>query len=234
MTPPAAAANPFSGVRVWVFDAFGTLLDVGDLVAAARPRLGDRAGALGELVRRKQLEYSWLRSLMGRHADFLQLTADALDYALEAFGCADDPALRAALLEAWRHPRPYPDAVALLGRLRAAGRATAILSNGPPAMLTGAIASAGLGDSLDAVLSVESVGRYKPHPDVYALAPAHFGLAPAAIGFVSGNGWDAAGAAAFGFRVAWVNRAGAPRERLPAGPAATVASLAEIATLAGV
>jgi len=228
------AAAAFAGIRVWVFDAYGTLLDVGDLTAAARPRLGERATALGDLIRRKQLEYSWLRTLMGRHADFRQVTADALDYALEAFGCSDDPALRAALLDRWRAPRPYPDALALLDRLRAAGMATAILSNGPPAMLGEAVAAAGLGDRLDAVLSVEAVGRYKPHPEVYALASARFGVTPGAIGFVSGNGWDVAGAAAFGFRVAWVNRAGAPRERLPAGPAAVIASLAEVATLAGV
>lgn len=222
----------FASVRACVFDAYGTLMNLGDLSAGFAATLGDKTAPVMDLWRRKQLEYSWLRTLMGRHADFWAVTGDALDYALSSFGL-DDPALRARMMQSWLAPTPYPEVPAMLDRLRAAGLNTAILSNGSVAMLESGVAAAGLTDRLDAVLSVESAGRFKPDPSVYALAVDRFAVAPAEICFVSGNGWDVAGAASFGFKVAWVNRAGAPQERLPTGPDAVLASLGDLPGLLG-
>ena len=175
----------------------------------SKDRLGADWAAVSELWRRKQLEYSWLRTLMGRHADFWHVTAEALDYALAAHG-RDDPALRAFLMQQYFSLDAYPDAVPILDRLRASGFKTAVLSNGSPTMLVGAINSARLSDRLDAVLSVETAAVFKPHPSVYQIAVDKLGLPAHRICFVSANGWDAVGAAAFGLRVIWINRTKAP------------------------
>jgi 2-haloacid dehalogenase len=219
-------------IRGYVFDAYGTLFDVASAAAAERVALGDRWEPFALLWRAKQLEYTWLRSLMGRHADFALVTADALDFTLEALGI-DDPALRARLLALYDRLAAYPDAAQALHRLRGAGLATAILSNGTPAMLASATKSAGLADLLDAVISVEDVRIYKPHRSVYQLAVDRLRVAPGEILFVSSNGWDAYAARAFGFRVAWCNRAGGPPERIPALPDVVVRSLAEVPALVG-
>jgi 2-haloacid dehalogenase len=216
--------KPFAGIAVFVFDAYGTLLDLGDFTRRFHEALGDKADGLMALWRRKQLEYSWLRSLMGRHTDFWHVTGQALDYAMAAYGMSD-PALRARMMEAWLAPKAYPEAVQVLTALRQAGVKTAILSNGSPSMLAAGINATGLTPLLDAVLSVEAAGIFKPHPSVYKLATDRFGVEPKLVGFVSGNGWDVAGAAAFGFRVAWVNRTGAPQDELPAGPDAVIGDL---------
>lgn len=223
--------NHFAAVRACVFDAYGTLFDLGGLTRAALPALGRaRTDALNALWRRKQLEYSWLRSLMGRHTDFWHVTGESLDHAMAAQGLAD-PLLRARLMEAWLTPPPFADAAPGLASVREGGLRTAILSNGSVEMLTAAVNAAGFERLFDAVLSVEPAGVFKPHPAVYALAVDRLDLAPAEIAFVTANGWDAAGAAAFGFKVAWLNRAGAPRETLPTGPKAELRSLAELAPL---
>ncbi|MBK9516082.1 MAG: haloacid dehalogenase type II [Anaeromyxobacter sp.] len=221
-----------AGARAVVFDAYGTLFDVHAAAAAARDQLGERWQPLSDLWRQKQLTYSWLRALMGRHADFWQVTGDALDFALEALR-VDEPGLRQRLMDAYARLGPYPEAAEVLGRLRAAGLKTAILSNGAPRMLASAAASAGLADLLDHVLSVEEVGTYKPHPSVYRLACDRLGAWPVELVFVSANGWDAWGAKAFGLRVAWCNRSGQPRERLTEPPDAEVRSLAELPALLG-
>jgi 2-haloacid dehalogenase len=223
--------NPES-IRACVFDAYGTLLDLTSALAAEESALGPVAPLLAELWRRKQLEYSWLRSLMRRHADFWQVTGDALAYSLEALAI-DDPGLAGRLLGAYRRLQPYPEVALMLGRLRRTGRRTLILSNGEPGMLQDAVASAGLGGLLDDVLSVEAVGVFKPAPEVYLLATTHLGLAAHEILFVSANGWDAHGAASFGLRVAWINRADAPIERLPAGPEVELPDLSGLAGLLG-
>ena len=208
-------AAPLQGVRACVFDAYGTLFDLGSAVARERHRLGDaRADELSLLWRTRQIEYTWLRSLMGRHADFWRVTGDALDYSLESLGVAD-PDLREALMRAYLKLDAYPEVAGVLRRLCDAGLPCAILSNGSPAMLEAAVGAAGIGDLLAAVLSVESVGVFKPHPSVYRLAADHFGVAPAEVAFQSSNPWDVCGAATFGFRCAWVNRSGAKPERLP-------------------
>lgn len=214
-------------VSACVFDAYGTLFDLNLLAETCRDRLGDKAAAFADLWRRKQLEYSWLRSLMGRHSDFWHVTGDGLDYAMAAFGLAD-PVLRSRLMEAYMQPRAFPEVPAMLARLRAGGLKTAILSNGTPAMLTSGVAVAGLERQFDAVLSVERAGIYKPHPSAYKLASDHFGLPARNILFLSGNGWDVAGASAFGFRVLWVNRAGAAPDHLPARPDGEIKNLSKL------
>ena len=222
-------------VTTFVFDAYGTLFDTG---AAAR-RLASEPGreafaAQAEQVaarwRDKQLQYTWLRAVAGDHAGFRQVTEDALDWALEAAGLADD-ALRADLMALYDRLGAYPEAEACLRRLREAGRTTAILSNGTPDMLASAIGSAGLGPLLDAVLSVEEVGVYKPHRRVYDLVGARLGCERAEVLFVSANGWDAAGGAAYGFRTVWVNRRGEPVDRLPGRPAHVVPDLSSVPDL---
>lgn len=210
--------------NAFVFDAYGTLFDVAAAArtAAAEPGAGRLAGVwprLAEDWRRKQLEYSWLRAIMGAHADFAEVTADALDWALEAQGMGAEHDLRARLLALYDRLEAYPEVPEVLARLKAGGRALAILSNGAPAMLGAAIRSAGIDGLIDRAISVEEVGVYKPSPRVYALVESHLGVPPGQVMFVSSNGWDIAGAARFGFLTAWVNRAGAPVDRLPHGPA---------------
>jgi 2-haloacid dehalogenase len=220
------------GVRALVFDAYGTLFDVASASERAKEALGARWQPLAELWRAKQLQYTWLRSLMGRHADFRQVTGDALDFAMESLGVADD-ALRARLMSLYERLDAYPDARPGLEALRARGLRLAILSNGAPAMLAAAAESAGLAPLLDAVLSVEEVGVYKPSPAVYRLAADRLRLAAPELLFVSANGWDACGARAAGLRVAWCNRAGQPAERIPEPPDVVVRSLAELPALVG-
>ncbi len=221
--------SDLKGCRAVVFDAYGTLFNVG---APARALLGERGDALSELWRSKQLEHTWLRSLMDRHADFAQVTAEALDFALAA-SKIEDPQLAPRLMAAYRNLPVYGDALAALRALRAAERRTAILSNGSPEMLAAAVGNAGLESTLEMVLSVKEAGVFKPHPKVYALASQHLELPPEQICLVSANGWDAPGAAAFGIAVVWLDRRGKPEDRLPGRPAARAASLSELPGLLG-
>lgn len=200
-----------TGIRAAVFDAYGTLLDVHAAAGRHAARLGERAGAVSALWRARQLEYSWILSLAGTYEDFWTLTGRALDHALSAHGIAD-AGLREDLLSAYRRLDAYPDAAPVLQALREKGIATAILSNGEPGMLADAVDAAGLAPLLDAVLSVDPLRRYKPHPAVYALATEHFRCQPHEIAFISSNAWDAYGAARVGFRVHWLNRSGQPME----------------------
>lgn len=202
---------------VYVFDAYGTLFDVHSAVFRLRERIGPGAEPLSELWRIKQLEYSWVRSLMRRHADFWRLTEDALDFALAQVG-GIDPSLRRPLLGAYRELDAYPEVVEALSALKAGGARLAILSNGSADMLATATHSAGLDDLLDAVLSVEEAGIFKPDRRVYQIVLDRFGVAAGEVSFQSSNCWDAAGAAAFGFAVVWINRTGQPREYTDAGP----------------
>ena len=216
------------GIKACVFDAYGTLFDVHAPAAALAAELGEHGADISKQWRVKQLEYTWLRSLMGRYADFAQVTADALDYVLAAHGLSETP-LRGKLLALYNQLAAYPDAVPCLQALKSAGARTGILSNGSQAMLAAAVASAKLGPLLDYVMTVDTVRIYKPSPEVYKLAPNAFGVEPGEIGFVSANAWDCAGAAAFGFRVIHVNRFRQADERLGAHPEAHVASLTEAA-----
>jgi len=219
-----------SGIRACVFDAYGTLFDVHSAVAACRPLIGAQADRLSALWRQKQLEYTWLRSLMQRYTGFDAITADALDYAMAATGL-QDAGLRERLLKLYLRLAAYPEAPGVLAALRDTGRATAILSNGTPEMLESAVSAAGLSGALDQILSVESCGVYKPHPSVYQLAVDRLGVTAAEICFLSANGWDAAGAAAFGFQVVWINRFGQPPERLPGQARAALPDLTGLPAL---
>jgi 2-haloacid dehalogenase len=227
-----AKDGPLHDIDACVFDAYGTLFDTASAAARCKEALGADWTTVSEHWRRKQLEYSWLRSLMGRHADFWHVTGDSLDYAL-AMVKRSDPALRAMLMQQYLSLDPYPEAAETLRRLKAKGMKTAILSNGTPTMLTAAVNSAGLSALLDASLSVEAVGVYKPHPSVYQVAVDKLAVAAPRVCFLSSNGWDAAGAAAFGFRVVWVNRNGAPTENLPATPERQITSLGRLPALLG-
>jgi 2-haloacid dehalogenase len=217
-------------VRACVFDAYGTLFDFASAAAACADVLGDKAAAVAALWRDKQLQYTWLRSLQGRHADFWQVTGDALDFTLETLGIADSQ-VRDRLMSLYRRLECFPEVPQVLRQLKEAGFVTAILSNGSPAMLAGAVAGAGLRGLLDHTLSVEDVGIFKPHPSVYQLAVDRLGLPAAAISFQSSNAWDAYAASAFGMRVVWCNRYGQRRERLPGAPDREIRSLAELPPL---
>ena len=220
------------GIRACVFDAYGTLFDFNSAAARCRDGLGDKTEALSALWRDKQVQYTWLRALMGRHLEFSQVTADALDYALDTLGIAG-AAIRSRLLDSYLTLDCFAEVPDMLRRLKGGGMTTAVLSNGSPRMLAAAVESAKLGGLLDAVLSVEEVGVYKPHPKVYQLAVDRIGVPARAISFQSSNAWDAHGAAAFGFRVVWCNRYGQRAERLPGRPDCEVRSLAELPGLLG-
>lgn len=223
---------PLKGVRACVFDAYGTLFDYASAAARCRDVLGERIGPLTALWREKQLQYTWLRGLQGRHADFWQVTGDALDFSLESLGIAE-PGLRERLMNLYLSLEPFPEVRDCLARLKAAGLKTAILSNGSPSMLDAVVKGAGLQGLLDAVLSVEEAGVFKPHPKVYALATSRFGLDAREISFQSSNAWDAYAASAFGMQVVWCNRYGQRPERLPGRPDREVRTLAELPALLG-
>jgi 2-haloacid dehalogenase len=226
--------NPeLAATQACVFDAYGTLFDVASAAKRCHDALGGKADALAASWRSKQLEYTWLRSLMDRHADFWQVTGDALDWSMATLEISD-AALRARLMELYLVLDAYPDAKDVLTSLKRAKRPAAILSNGSPRMLDAAIKSAAIGDLLGGgAISVEDAGIFKPHPSVYALTTKRLALPAERICFVSSNGWDAAGAAVFGFKAVWANRAGQVMEKLPAVPLATIKSLAELPGLLG-
>jgi len=217
-------------VRACVFDAYGTLFDFASAAAGCRDALGDKTAALTSLWRDKQLQYTWLRGLQGRHEDFWRVTSDALDFAMESLDI-DNATLRARLLQLYRTLRCFPEVPGVLKELKSAGYVTAILSNGSPGMLADAVESAGLADVLDHVLSVEQVGVFKPHPSVYRLAVDTLGVPAGKIAFQSSNAWDAHAASAFGMSVVWCNRYGQRRERLPGAPDREIRSLAELPAL---
>lgn len=223
-------------ITTCVFDAYGTLFDVAAAARRAAAEPGREAfvetwPALAATWRLKQLQYTWLRAAAGVHTDFWSITRDGLDYALEAHGIADEE-LRERLLRLYWELDAYGEVPGMLTALKEQGRATAILSNGSPAMLGGAVEAAGIGGLLDAVLSVETVGVFKPDPAVYALVGEHFGCPRREVLFVSSNGWDACAAAGFGFHSVWANRAGEPVDRLPWRPAHVVDDLSGIPAIA--
>jgi len=219
-----AGQNKIENIGACVFDAYGTLFDVHSAAEQCRDDLGDKADSLSTTWRQKQLEYTWLRSLMGAHVDFWQVTGDALDYAMAATDMSGTE-LREKLMSLYLALDAYPEVPQVLTALRDAGMKTAILSNGSPMMLDAAVGNAGIAELLDAVLTVEDVGVFKVSPKTYQLAVDRLGVPAGQICFMSSNAWDAAGAAHFGFQVAWVNRFGQPRERLPGTPKAEITSL---------
>src|SRR5450755_4101263 len=228
-----AEKHVLTGIKACVFDAYGTLFDFGTAVRKCRDVLGDDIDKLTVLWRDKQLQYTWLRVAQGRHADFWQVTGDALDFSLQTLGI-DRPGLRERLMTLYLTLDPFPEVPNVLRRLKAAGMRTAILSNGSPKMLDAVVKAAKLETLLDAVLSVEVVGVYKPHPKVYQLAMDRLGIPASAISFQSSNAWDAYAASAFGMKVVWCNRYGQRRERLPGSPDREVKSLTALPALVGI
>jgi 2-haloacid dehalogenase len=194
-------------ISALVFDAYGTLIDVHSVIALCETLFPGKGAALSQLWRAKQLEYTWLRSMMGRYEDFARVTADALRYACSALGLKLESSHVLHLMDAYDRLAAFPDATETLPLLSQYRRA--VLSNGSPAMLTAAIKSSGLASHFDAVLSVDRVKAYKPDPRVYQLAADHLRIAKSEIGFVSSNYWDVSGAKSFGFNVFWINRGGA-------------------------
>lgn len=225
-------------ITTCIFDAYGTLFDV---AAAARQAaeepdfaaIRDDWRQLAEHWRQKQLQYTWLRAVAGAHTDFWQVTQEGLDWALEKTGHAGDPALRERLLALYWELQCYPEVPQMLAALKSGGMQTAILSNGSPDMLQGAVASAQIGALLDDVLSVETVGIFKPDARVYDMVAQRFGSLKSEVLFVSSNGWDAGCATGYGFETVWVNRAGDPVDRLPWQPAHVLSDLSGIAAVAG-
>ena len=211
-------------VKHAVFDAYGTLFDVHSAAAQHQKKLGDKAQAVSTMWRTKQLEYTWLRSLMQRYVNFSQVTRDALDYALESHGIADE-SLRQDLLNAYQQLSCYPEVPETLQKLKQQGLGTAILSNGSFEMLEAGVRNSGLEELLDGVFSVETIRIFKPDPQVYQLAVDQLGCDPQEILFFSSNAWDVSGSATFGFQAVWVNRFGQAPERLPGNPVLEIKSL---------
>lgn len=224
--------QPLTGIKACVFDAYGTLFDFASAARACRDVLGENTDKLSALWRDKQIAYTWLRAVQNLHADFWQVTGDGLDYALETLGI-DKPGLRDRLMNLYLGLEPFPEVPEVLKRLKASGMRTAILSNGTPQMLDAVVKAAKLETILDAVLSVEEVGVFKPHASVYQLAVDRLGVPAAAISFQSSNAWDAYAARAFGMQVVWCNRYDQRPERLPGTPDRQIKSLAELPALVG-
>jgi 2-haloacid dehalogenase len=221
-----------TGIEACVFDAYGTLFDVAAAASRCQAELGPKWQPLAELWRTKQLQYTWLRSLSGHYLDFWRITTDALDFSLASLKI-DDAGLRQRLRDLYFALDCYAEVPDVLRRVKASGLKTAVLSNGSPAMLASAVKNAGIAASLDAVISVDEIGIYKPKPEVYALVAKHLGIDGKQVAFQSSNAWDAHGASAYGFRVVWINRFGQVPERLPGAPDVELATLTPLPEVLG-
>ena len=225
--------SSFQNIEACVFDAYGTLFDVSSAVASLQAKVGPQYGEVSAAWRVRQLEYTWLRSLMKSHVDFWTVTSDALSVTLREFSI-DDSSLHDELMQAYLRLSPFNEVSGVLHRLKQAGMRTAILTNGSPAMIEAAVENADISSVIDHQLSVETVGVFKPDARVYQLAVDSLGISAENIAFMSSNAWDAAGAAHFGFNVAWVNRYSQPSEGLPGTPGAMLSDLSELPGLLGI
>ena len=210
-------ASDSNQIRVCVFDVYGTLLDFNSAIKKLRDKIGPKSEQLSALWRSKQLEYSWLRTLMGKHADFDQITAAALDFSLSTLGIRNKE-LRNDLMGLFHKLEPFPEVSKILKELKINELSVVILSNGTPHTLTVSLQQAKINFYFDEIYSIETVGKFKPHPDVYRIPCDGLGLEPRDIAFISANGWDIAGAASFGLKTIWVNRWGAKNEVLTFDP----------------
>ncbi|MCB2100535.1 MAG: haloacid dehalogenase type II [Rhodobacterales bacterium] len=230
----AATPHPdLTDIGACVFDAYGTLFDVAAAAARCNDALGDKAGPLAEIWRTKQLQYTWLRTLMEEYQDFWHVTGHALDYAMESLSIKDD-ALRARLMDLYLRLDAYPEVKGMLEALSGAGVTTAVLTNGSTTMVTAAVRSAGIYPLLDHRISVDRLEIYKPDRRVYQMAVDDTGVEAGRICFMSSNAWDVCGAANFGFKAVWVNRFGQPAEKLPGAPVAELKSLEPLPALLGI
>jgi 2-haloacid dehalogenase len=191
-------------IKAVVFDAYGTLFDIQSVSAVTEEAFPGYGEIVTQIWRIKQLEYTWLRSLMRRYEDFSVVTRDSLAYTLRVLGLKTDADAFARIMDKYLHLELYPDALATLEALY--GRKLAILSNGSPDMLNALVRNSGLDRLLDATISVDAKKIFKPSPDAYTLIESSLGVAPADVLFVSSNPWDACGAKAFGLNVAWIER----------------------------
>jgi 2-haloacid dehalogenase len=214
--------------KIFVFDAYGTLFDVNSAVARCREEVGPQADRLSELWRAKQLEYTWVRSLMNSYRDFAVITADALTFAAQKVGGLS-PELQAKLLDTYQHLDAFADVRPTLSGLKALGLQTAILSNGTMAMLNSACAASSITPLVDAILAADQIGVFKTDRRVYDMVITHFNCAPNEVSFQSSNRWDVAAAARYGFRSVWINRTDQPDEYRDHAPAMTIRSLSELA-----
>jgi 2-haloacid dehalogenase len=223
-----------NSIKAFAFDAYGTLFDVFSVTALCERLFPGRGAALAQLWRLKQLQYSLLRSLMGRHRDFWRLTEDGLVYACKSLGLELTADARGQLLEAYLALAAFPDVRPGLEALKGQGLRLAILSNGEPRMLEAAARSAGILPWLDDVVSVEEVKIFKPSPRVYNLASERLGVRSAELGFVSSNSWDVAGAASAGLTTLWIQRSAAePPEELGFGAERVVHTITDLVSLVG-
>ena len=221
--------NSPPALKALVFDAYGTLFDVHSVIAECEALFPGKGASLSQLWRGKQLEYTWLRSLMGRYADFSAITAAALTTTCNMLRLDLSEAAARRLMDAYLELKAFPDVTDTLARLH--GRKLAVLSNGSPAMLSAVVRHTGLDQVLDTVLSVDALRIFKPHPSVYAYAAERLQAPAGAIGFVSSNFWDVAGATSFGFHTFWINRAGATPDALGYQPAAVLTKLSDLPDL---
>ncbi len=220
-------------ISALVFDAYGTLFDVHSVTRLAETCFPGKGAALSATWRTKQLEYTWLRSLMGRYEDFSRVTLSALEWSFEHLQLQPDAQSKRALLDEYRRLAAFPEVPAAITKL-AQMKPLAILSNGHPEMLNAVVDHNGLRAHFrGGILSVHPAKVFKPDASVYRIAEDQLGVPRSLMGFVSSNGWDAAGAKSFGFRAFWVNRSGAPVERLGVRPDAIVKDLTELADLLG-
>ncbi|WP_420547103.1 haloacid dehalogenase type II [Curvivirga sp.] len=220
------------GIKACIFDAYGTLFNVHAAAAKCKDDLGDKADALSHIWRQKQLEYTWLRSLMRDYRDFWDITQDGLAYAMAAVNL-DSPELKKKLLSLYWELEAYPEVPEMLSALRDKKLKRVILSNGSPKMLEAAAQSARITPLLNEIHSVDDIGVFKPDPRVYQMSVDHLYIQPHEICFVSSNAWDVAGAAHFGFNVVWVNRFNQPPEGLSGRPKAILKNLEKLPTLIG-
>lgn len=222
--------TPLTGIRVCIFDAYGTIFDFASAAARCPDIPQGHRAALTALWRDKQLQYTWLRALQGRYVDFEQVTGDSLAFALDSLGIRE-AGLHERMMQLYRTLSVFEEVPGVLRTLRTAGFSTAILSNGSPSMLESVVSAAGLSQLFDAVLSVDAVGTFKTHPSVYQYALDQLGLSAAQVSFQSSNAWDAYAASDFGMRVVWCNRYDQRRERLPGSPDHEIRTLAELPAL---
>jgi 2-haloacid dehalogenase len=220
-------------IDICVFDAYGTLYDFNSAVARHRSAIGPKADALSDMWRTKQIQYTWLRNSMGAYAPFWQVTGEALDNCLATFGISDK-GVRKKLMGAYLALDPFPEVLAILDKLKRAGKRLAILSNGNPEMLDPMVKASGFADRFEAVLSVDAAKVFKVDPRTYALVERRFGVKPGKVCFLSSNCWDAHGAAHFGFHTIWVNRGGVPEDNLPGKVVAQIKDLSRLPALLGV
>ncbi len=213
-------------IKALVFDAYGTLFDVHSVNALCDEFFPGRGAQLSQTWRAKQLEYTWLKSLMGRYQDFEKVTEAALKFACKSLKLDCPLESHKKLMQAYLYLEPYPEVKEALAALSHCK--LAILSNGSPRMLKALVKNSGLSKTFDAVISVDEVKIFKPSPKVYALAPKILKLKKSEIGFISSNFSDICGAASFGLRTFWINRAGNPTDELGYSPGATLSRLTNL------